>query len=203
MPRLIAFLLGFGIGLAGDATHVASGTTAYDWDGVPTLWNSAIWFPFAVGLAVLGAAEVGHRLDLPSRGRGRTDVVIGGSAVLALYALTAALRGQPMTVSVVLCSAVAVGIWAWWSPTLPVLAFAVGAAVLGPVAEMLVVAIGAAHYASDADALGGVAPWLPCIYFAAGAVASGLLRAVGHNEAHESRSVRRRRGSLHDHARQS
>ena len=59
MPRFITFLLGFGIGLAGDACHVASGTTVYDWDGVPTLWNSAIWFPFLVGLAVLGAAEVG------------------------------------------------------------------------------------------------------------------------------------------------
>ena len=59
MPRLLVFLLGFGIGLAGDASHVASGTTAYDWDGVPTLWNSAIWFPFVVGLAVLGAAEAG------------------------------------------------------------------------------------------------------------------------------------------------
>ncbi len=189
MPRLIAFLLGFGIGLAGDAAHVASGTTVYDWDGVPAIWNSAIWFPFAVGLAVLGAAEAGHRLDLSSRVRTRADVVIGGSVVLALYALTAVLRGQPMTVSVVLCSAIALGVWAWWDPTLPVLAFAVGAAVLGPVAEMLVVAIGAAHYASDADGLGGVAPWLPCLYFAAGTVASGLLRAVSNNEAHGSRAL--------------
>jgi hypothetical protein len=26
--------------------------------------------------------------------------------------------------------------------------------------------------------LGGVAPWLPCLYFAAGAVAAGLWRAL-------------------------
>ncbi len=178
MPRLVVFLLGFGIGLAGDACHVASGTTAYDWDSVPTLWNSAIWFPFAVGLAVLVAAEAGHRLDLPSRARTRIDVVIGSAAVLALYALTATLRGQDMTVSVVLCGAIAVAVWAWWSPTLRSLAVAMVAAILGPLAEMGVVASGAAHYASDSDALGGVAPWLPCLYFAAGAVASGVLGAL-------------------------
>jgi len=178
MPRLVVFLLGFGIGLAGDACHVASGTTAYDWDGVPTLWNSAIWFPFVVGLAVLAAAEAGHRLDLPTRARTRVDVVIGAAVVLALYALTAALRGQPMTVSVVLCAAIAVAVWAWWCPTSRSLAVAMVAAILGPLAEMGVAASGAAHYASDADALGGVAPWLPCLYFAAGAVASGILGAL-------------------------
>ena len=178
MPRLVVFLLGFGIGLVGDACHVASGTTAYDWDGVPALWNSAIWFPFAVGLAVLGAAETGARLGLPSRARTRVDVVIGSAVVLALYALTAELRGRDATVSVVLCGAIAVAVWAWWDPTPRAFAVAAGAAVLGPVVEMLVAASGASHYASDSDAYGGVAPWLPCLYFAAGAVASGVLGAL-------------------------
>jgi hypothetical protein len=131
-----------------------------------------------VGLAVLGAAETGRRLDLPSRARTRVDVVIGASVVLALYALTATLRDQPATVSVVLCGAIAVAVWAWWDPTPRAFAVAAGAAVLGPIAEMLVAASGAAHYASDSDALGGVAPWLPCLYFAAGAVASGILGAL-------------------------
>ena len=183
MPRLVVFLLGFGIGLAGDACHVASGTTVYDWEGVPTLWNSAVWFPFAVGLAVLGAAEAGHRLDLPSRIRTRTDVVLGSAVVLALYALTATLRGQDMTTSVVLCGAVAVAVWAWWDPTPRVFAVAAAAAVLGPIAEMLVVAAGASHYTSGSDALGGVAPWLPCLYFASGAVASGVLGALTADRA--------------------
>ena len=178
MPRLVVFLIGFGIGLAGDACHVASGTTVYDWHGVPTLWNSAIWFPFAVGLAVLGAAEVGARLGLPSRARTRVDVVIGSAVVLALYALTAALRGQDGTVSVVLCGSIAVAVWAWWDPTSRSLAVAVGAAILGPVAEMGVVAAGASHYASDSASYAGVAPWLPCLYFAAGAVASGVMTAL-------------------------
>ena len=47
--------LGFGVALAGDATHVASGTTVYETD-VPELWRSAIWFPFLVSGAVLLAA---------------------------------------------------------------------------------------------------------------------------------------------------
>ena len=192
MPRLLVFLLGFGIGLAGDACHVASGTTVYDWEGVPALWNSAIWFPFAVGLAVLGAAEVGHRLDLPSRTRTRTDVVIGSAVVLALYALTAALRGQDMTTSVVLCGAVAVAVWAWWDPTPRAFAVAAGAAVLGPIAEMLVVAAGASHYTSGSDALGGVAPWLPCLYFASGAVASGVLGALQGSAAGPRKMVAER-----------
>ncbi|MGH3459777.1 hypothetical protein [Aeromicrobium sp.] len=173
MHRLAVFLLGFGIGLAGDACHVASGTTVYDWTGVPTIWKSEIWFPFVVGLAVLAAAEVGHRAGLPKRARGVNDVVIGASVVLALYALTAALRGQPTTVSVVLCAAIAVAVWAWWDPSAGAFGIAAAAAVLGPVAEMFV-----ANYASDSDGLFGVAPWLPCLYFAAGAVASGVLGAL-------------------------
>jgi hypothetical protein len=35
-----------------------------------------------------------------------------------------------------------------------------------------------AHYAADTDGLGGVAPWLPSIYFAAGAVATRLWSAL-------------------------
>jgi hypothetical protein len=178
MSRAVVFLLGFGIGLAGDACHVASGTTAYDWTDVPTLWKSALWVPFLVGFAVLGAAEAGHRAGLPARARSRTDVVVGAAAVLALYAFTATLRGQPTTVSVVLCAAIAVAVWAWWDPTPRAFWIAAGATVLGPVAEMLVSAAGAAHYANDSDGLFGVAPWLPCLYFAAGAVASGVLDAL-------------------------
>jgi hypothetical protein len=177
--RIVVFCLGFGIGLAGDACHVASGTTAYDWDGVPTIWKSAIWFPFVVGLAVLVAAEAGRRVGLPSRSRSVADVVVGAAAVLALYAFTATLRDQATTVGVVLTAAVAIALWAWWDPTPRAFAIATGAAVLGPVTEMLVAASGASHYAGDSDALGGVAPWLPCLYLGAGAIASGVLVAVG------------------------
>ncbi|MEY4512851.1 MAG: hypothetical protein RLZZ450_4973 [Pseudomonadota bacterium] len=175
---LAIFAIGFAASLAGDACHVTSGTTTYLWKGVPTLWQSGLWFPFLVGAAVLGAARSGIRAGLPKRSRRRLDVVTGIAAVLALYVLTATMRGQPVTVAVVLCGAAAVVIWAWWDPSLGALCIALAAAVLGPLAEIGVMAVGAARYASDSSSLGGVAPWLPCLYFAAGAVASGLWRVI-------------------------
>jgi len=179
VTALVVALLGAAIALAGDACHVASGTTHYDVDGMPTVWRSAVWFPFAVGLAVLGGAWLAERLAMPAvRRRTRLDVPAGAAAVLALYGLTAVLRHQPTTVSVVLTGAIAVLVWAWWDPSAGALATAVVAAVLGPLAEIAVSHAGLAHYAPDADGLGGVAPWLPSVYFAAGAVTARLWSAV-------------------------
>jgi hypothetical protein len=85
-------------------------------------------------------------------------------------------------VSVVLTASLAVLVWAWWDPSRGALLVAVTAAVLGPLAEMAASAAGLAHYASDADGLGGVAPWLPSVYFAAGAVSSRLWAALQTSE---------------------
>jgi hypothetical protein len=171
--------LAFAVGLAGDACHVASGTTRYEWDGVPEIWRSRAWFPVLLTGAVLLAAWSGERSGLPrARTRTRVDALIGAALVLALYALTAVLKGQEPTVSVVLVGALAVAIWAWWDPSPGAFAIAAGAAVAGPVAEIVLVEAGAASYAPDSDGLFGVAPWLPCLYFAAGAVASGLWSAM-------------------------
>ena len=173
------FALGFAIGLAGDACHVASGTTHYDWDGVPVLWRSAIWFPFLVGGAVLAGAWLCERVGpAPARSRTSADALLGAAVVLALYALTAALRHQPATVSVTLTGAVAVAALLWWEPSVRGLGAAAAAAIAGPAAEIAIVHAGAAHYAGDADALLGVAPWLPCLYFAAGAVVATLWPAL-------------------------
>lgn len=174
--------LGFAVGLVGDACHVASGTTHYEWSGVPSIWRSAIWFPLLLSGAVLLAAWTGERSGLPAvRTRRRADVVTGAAAVLALYALTAALRGEPTTVSVAFTAAVAVVIWSWWDPSPGTLALALGAAVAGPLVEVGIVELGAASYADDVDGLAGVAPWLPCLYFAAGAVAAGLWSAISRD----------------------
>jgi hypothetical protein len=176
--------LGFVVGLAGDATHVASGTTHYEWSGVPTIWRSAIWFPVLLSGAVLAGAWIAERAGTrPARVRGRTDAISGAALVLGLYAVTAALRGKPTTVSVVLTGALAVAIWSWWDPSPGALVVAVGAAIAGPLAEIGIVALGAASYANDADGLGGVAPWLPCLYFAAGAVASRLWATIARDGA--------------------
>ena len=173
--------LGFAVGLAGDACHVASGTTHYDWDGVPAIWRSAIWFPVLVAGAVVLAAWLAERQGAklpPVHERTRGDVIAGAAAVLALYALTAALKAQPETVSVTLTGAIAVLIWRWWDPSTGALVVALAAAAAGPLVEIGVVAAGAASYAGDSDGLAGVPLWLPCLYFAAGAVASRLWSAV-------------------------
>ena len=172
-------LLGFAVGLIGDACHVASGTTVYEWDALPLIWDSRAWFPFLIAGSVTAGAWLASRAGLPAlRVRTRPDVVIGAGAVLALYALTAALRHQPVTVSVTLTGAIAVALWAWWDPSPGAFAVAVVAAIAGPLAEIALVALDAAHYAPDADDLAGVAAWLPCLYFGAGAVASGLWVAL-------------------------
>src|SRR5436190_1443418 len=142
--------LGAAVGLAGDACHVASGTTHYDWHALPTIWRSVLWFPLLLGGAVLLAAWLGRRAALPwVRPRDRADVAAGAGLVLALYALTAALRHQPTTVSVVLTGSLAIAIWAWWDPSPGTLAIAIAAAIAGPLVEIAIVAAGAASYADD------------------------------------------------------
>jgi len=149
---------------------------------VPEIWNSGIWFPFLVSGGVLFAAWSAERADLPAvKTRNRADVAIGASLVLALYALTAMLNEQPVTVSVVLTGAIAVAIWAWWDPSPGALMVATAAAIVGPLVEIAIVAIGAASYGDSTDGLAGVAHWLPCLYFAAGAVASRLWAAIARD----------------------
>jgi hypothetical protein len=178
---LTIVLLGAAVALAGDACHVASGTTQYKWDGVPAIWRSAIWFPVLVAGGVLALALAGRDLAgrFPAaRVRTRADVLPAAGAVLGLYALTAVVHDQPDTVSVVLTAAIALVIWGAWDPSRGAAIGGAVAAVTGPLVEMLVVAIGAAEYGPESDQLAGVAPWLPSLYFAAGAVAFRLWAAL-------------------------
>jgi hypothetical protein len=173
--------LGAVVALAGDACHVASGTTHYEWDGMPAIWRSAIWFPVLVAGGVLALAMTGRDLAQrfpTARTRTRADVIPAAAAVLALYALTAVVHDQPDTVAVVLTAAIAIVIWSVWDPSPGAALGGAIAAVTGPLAEIVIVAIGAAKYGPDSDQLAGVAPWLPCLYFAAGAVAFRLWNAL-------------------------
>lgn len=179
------FALGFSVSLIGDACHVSSGTTEYLWSGVPNIWRSGVWFPFLVGASVVGAARAGIAAQLPTRRRTRQDLMLAVAAVLALYAFTAMLRGTPTEVAITSCGGIAVVIWRWWDPSRATLVVALATAVVGPLAEILLVAVGAARYASDSRGLFGVAPWLPCLYFAAGAVASGLWKVIERDGASE------------------
>jgi hypothetical protein len=178
----VILAIGLGVGLAGDACHVATETTSYEWEDVPSVWRSAVWFPVLVALATLSAAWAGERFaGGPVRRRGRADAVTGVAAVLALYALTAVVAGQPDTVSVILIGALAVVIWSWWDPSPGSLAIALSAAAIGPLPEIAIIELGAAEYSEGADSLGGVAPWLTGLYFAAGAVGSRLWAAIARD----------------------
>ena len=176
--------LGAAVGLAGDACHVATHTTRYLWPEIPTVGRSAVWFPALLAGGLVGGAWLAKRAHAtPARRHGRAGAVVAATLVLALYALTAALRDQPTAVSVALTGALAVAVWAWWDPSRGAFAVAIVAAIAGPVAEIAIVATGASEYREGSDGLAGVAPWLPCLYFAAGAVTSGLWSAVARDGA--------------------
>jgi hypothetical protein len=171
------FLLGAGIALVGDAGHVQAGITEYLWDDVPTIWKSAIWFPLLVGSAVATTAWIGSRFDLPRTSRNRRDALIGAGLILALYCLTTVVADVASIAANGLCWGLAAAIWLWWDASMPALAFAVAAAVIGPAAEIVMVELGASQYTAAYDSLLGVAPWLMPLYFATGAVLSGIFRA--------------------------
>ena len=59
------------------------------------------------------------------------------------------------------------------------------AAVIGPVVEVVLVNVGAFAYNDDADALFGVGPWLPALYFAFGV----LVALLGEIAARERQSA--------------
>ena len=90
-----------------------------------------------VGRRAVDLAQPGL-VPVPGRGRGAGGGVVGSTPGAAgragavagrrgdwaplwcspSYALTAVVDGEPATVSVVLCGALAVAIWSWWDPSL-------------------------------------------------------------------------------------
>ena len=62
----------------------------------------------------------------------------------------------------------------WLGGGWPALACGISAAVIGPIAEIVIVELDLAEYAPSADSLGGVALWLPFLYLAFGVVAARL-----------------------------
>lgn len=176
------FAIGAVGGLIGDMCHVESGTTRYLDDPFPYVWRSQLWFPLMVGAgtAALGWIRVrfGPLEDGERAERGR-DAVAMIAAVLALYALTALVRGEPQPAAVVICWAVAALIVARWARGPAELGCAALAAVVGVGTEALLAAAGVFSYADDISRFGGVASWLPALYLAYGVVAArlGLLAA--------------------------
>ena len=175
VSRPIAFFLGVVVALIGDAGHVASGTTQYAASGWPDVLLSPAWFPLVVGASVVLTAQVGRQLGLPSRGRTRAQLGYAALSVLGLYLLTSTLRSLVTVVSVTVVGVFALAVWYAWDRSARCFWVSIACAVLASTAEMALVAGGVYSYADGA--LFGVAPWLPCLFFAAGAVASGVFGA--------------------------
>jgi hypothetical protein len=171
------FLLGAVASLVGDHSHVATATTEYLSDAGPFVWSSPIWFPLLVALATVSVAEL--RLHMPAL---RTSVtarqgLAGVAAVIGIYVTTALVHTGPAVPVNALIYALAAITWCAlgdrWGAICGVIA-----AVVGPLVEAAVAATGLARYADDSDALLGVAPWLPALYFAFGVVVA-MLAEIG------------------------
>jgi hypothetical protein len=175
--RQLAALFAIGAvgGLIGDAGHVQSGTTRYLGD-FPEIWKSALWFPLLVGGATASLGELRARIASlrPAPGQPLVEALAAIAAVLAIYALTAIVHDRPEIPATVLIAALAVLVLDRFGGGRPAIVCGLVAAVLGPLAEIVLVAAGASEYAPDSDGLIGVATWLPALYFAFGVVVSRL-----------------------------
>jgi hypothetical protein len=174
MPELaFLFTLGAAASLIGDHSHVATGTTEYLTDAVPFIWSSPIWFPLLVAVATVSLAEVRLRLRSP-----RTSVTVrqglaGVAAVIGIYIITALEHTAAAVPVTVLISSLAVITWCVLGDG-PGAVCGVLAAIGGPIVEVAIAGAGVFRYADGSDALFGVAPWLPALYFAFGVVVALL-----------------------------
>jgi len=170
------FALGAAGALLGDQGHVASGTTTYlsASKGVPFVWESPLWFPALVGVLTASLAELRLRIAPPRGIGGWSDGAAAVAAVLALYAVTALVRHEPLGPSTVLVYALAVLVWRLFGNDLPSAACGAVAAIVGVTSEIVLVAAGVFEYSHQIDRLAGVAPWLPGLYFAFGVVVARL-----------------------------
>lgn len=177
MDVLALFALGAVASLIGDHGHVVTGTTEYfttsALTAVPFVASSPIWFPAMVGGATVALAEL--RLRLP---RPRTDVqvrqcVAGVAAVIGTYVVTALIHSAPTVPATALVVVLAVLTWCLLGDG-PAVVCGLVVAIIGPIVEIVLVELGVFAYADEADALFGVGPWLPPLYFGFGVVAALL-----------------------------
>lgn len=181
------FALGAAASLIGDHSHVATGTTEYLTDALPFIWSSPIWFPLLVAVATVSLAETRLRMRDP-----RTSVTVrqgigGVAAVIGIYVITALAHTAPAVPVTVLIYALAAITWCVLGDG-PGAACGVLAAVGGPIVEAVLAGVGVFRYADDSDALFGVAPWLPALYFAFGVVVAVLAEIAAKDREPSVRS---------------
>jgi hypothetical protein len=170
----ILFLVGAAGGLIGDAGHVQSGTTVYLDDSSPFIWKSALWFPILVGLATASTGELRLWLGPPRPGFDARLGIAAIASVLAIYAITALIHDQAEEPGTVLIVVLAALVACWLGGGVPAIVCGIAAAVVGPIAEIIIVELDLAMYSPLADSLFGVALWLPALYFAFGVVVARL-----------------------------
>jgi hypothetical protein len=172
------FAIGAIGGLVGDMCHVQSGTTVYLEDPLPYVWDSQMWFPIMVGGGTAALGWIGGMLGARASEAERAEPLRAAAAmiasVLALYALTAIVRGEPGSVGIVLCWAVAALICARFAQDRADWICAALAMLFGVGTEIALSAAGVFEYADDIEQILGVAAWLPALYLAYGVVASRL-----------------------------
>jgi hypothetical protein len=174
MPELVFLLtLGAVASLVGDHSHVVTGTTEYLTDAVPFVWSSPIWFPVLVAVATVSLAELRLHLPAPRTSVTMREGLAGVAAVIGIYVTTALVHTAPVVPATMLIYALAVITWCVLGDG-PGALCGVLAAIGGPIVEAVIAKLGAFRYADDSDALFGVGPWLPALYFAFGVVVALL-----------------------------
>ena len=182
---LVLFAVGAVGGLIGDMCHVRSGTTRYLQDPLPYVWESQLWFPLVVGAGTAALGWISVRLGARAAEAEQREPLRSASAmiaaVLALYALTALMRGEDASVGIVLPWAVGALIVAAFARRRSDLLCAALAMLGGVGGEIALSAAGLFEYAGDIEQIAGVAAWLPALYLAFGVVAArlGVLAARG------------------------
>jgi hypothetical protein len=188
MPEVaFLFTLGAAASLIGDHSHVATGTTEYLSDAVPFIWSSPIWFPLLVAVATVSLAETRLRMRAPRTEVGARQGLAGVAAVIGIYVITALEHTAPAVPVTVLIYALAVITWCVLGDG-PGAVWGVLAAIGGPIVEAVLAAAGVFRYANDSDALFGVAPWLPALYFTFGVVV-GVLAEIAAKDRQPSASL--------------
>ena len=181
------FTLGAAASLIGDHSHVATGTTEYLTDAVPFIWSSPIWFPLLVAMATVSLAELRLRLRAPRTTATARQGLAGVAAVIGIYVITALEHTAPSVPVTVLIYALAAITWCVLGDG-PGAVCGVLAAIGGPIVEAVIAAAGVARYADDSNALFGVAPWLPALYFAFGVVVAVLAEIAAKDRQPSVRS---------------
>ena len=174
------FVLGAVAALVGDHSHIVTGTTEYLPNAAPFVWSSPIWFPILVGLATVAIAELRLHLPAPRTSVTEQQGIAGVAAVIGIYVTTALVHTAPAVPANVLIYALAAITWCALGDRWGALCGGI-AAVVGPLVEAAIAAAGLARYADDSDALLGVGPWLPALYFAFGVVVA-LLAEIATSE---------------------